>query len=196
MKNMKTIVFMILGCAMLAATGCAKHEMVKADEPIGAPATAATLPQVKEEPVSEQPVVKPQISQVPIKESVSQDAIRQDSNTEKLQAALNAVYFNFDSYTLSGTARSTLVTNADLLKNYPAAKVRIAGNCDERGSDEYNLALGERRAKSAMQYLTSLGIPSASLSVVSYGKEKPAVPGQDETAWSKNRRDDFVVVTK
>jgi peptidoglycan-associated lipoprotein len=192
MKKMRAVVFAVMGCAMLAASGCAKHEMVKADEPIASPATAAVMPPVKAEPVKEQPIIKPQITQVPVKESSTPNV----TSTGKLQAALESVYFDFDSYTLSGAARATMVKNAELLKSSPAASIRIAGNCDERGSDEYNLALGERRAKSAMQYLTSMGIPSQRLSVVSYGKEKPAVSGHDESAWSKNRRDEFLVVTK
>jgi peptidoglycan-associated lipoprotein len=73
-------------------------------------------------------------------------------------------------------------------------KVQIEGNCDERGSDEYNLALGEKRAKSAMKYLETLGVPAERLSVISYGKEKPADPGHDEAAWAKNRRDEFVLI--
>jgi peptidoglycan-associated lipoprotein len=72
-------------------------------------------------------------------------------------------------------------------------KVQIEGHCDERGSDEYNLALGERRAKSAMKYLTTLGIPSDRLSTISYGKERPAVPESNEAAWAKNRRGEFIV---
>jgi peptidoglycan-associated lipoprotein len=83
-----------------------------------------------------------------------------------------------------------------MIKKDSAAKVRIEGNCDERGSDEYNLALGEKRAKAAMEYLVTLGIPAERLSVISYGKEKPADPGHDEAAWAKNRRDEFVVLSK
>jgi peptidoglycan-associated lipoprotein len=72
--------------------------------------------------------------------------------------------------------------------------VQIQGNCDERGSDEYNLALGERRAKVAMDYLATLGVPAERLSIISYGKEKPVDPGHDEAAWAKNRRDDFAII--
>ena len=75
-----------------------------------------------------------------------------------------------------------------------SVKVRIEGNCDERGSAEYNLALGERRAKAAQKYLVTMGVKPERLSVISYGKEKPAVQGSDESAWAKNRRDEFVIV--
>jgi peptidoglycan-associated lipoprotein len=93
-------------------------------------------------------------------------------------------------------ARQTLVNNAERLKQASEIMISIEGNCDERGSDEYNLALGERRAKAAMQYLVTLGIPEKRLSVISYGKEKPAVDGHNEASWAKNRRDEFVIKTK
>ena len=95
---------------------------------------------------------------------------------------------------LSESARTTLTKNASALKA-SSATIRIEGNCDERGSAEYNLALGERRAKTAQQYLLTLGIKPERLSTISYGKEKPAIQGGGETAGVKNRRDEFVVVT-
>jgi peptidoglycan-associated lipoprotein len=115
------------------------------------------------------------------------------SSRSQLQSALNKIYFNFDSAGLSEPARSTLSKNAGILKHESAAKILIEGNCDERGSAEYNLALGERRARAAQQYLVTLGIDPARLSVVSYGKEKPASTTNDEAAWAKNRRAEFVV---
>jgi peptidoglycan-associated lipoprotein len=109
--------------------------------------------------------------------------------------AFEKIYFDFDSYVLSQQARDVLSKNADLLKNKDTSlKIQIEGNCDERGSDEYNLALGEKRAKSAFNYLVTLGVPAERLSVISYGKEKPVDPGHDEAAWAKNRRDEFVVI--
>ena len=118
------------------------------------------------------------------------------ARASQLQAALQTIYFDFDSYKLSDAARASLVNNAESLKKDAVDKVRIEGNCDERGSDEYNLALGERRAKAAMQYLITMGIPADRLTFISYGKEKPVDPGHDEAAWAKNRRDDFIVVSK
>lgn len=90
-------------------------------------------------------------------------------------------------------ARNTLSQNVGVLKHKSAARIHIEGNCDERGSAEYNLALGERRAQAAQQYLVTLGIDPARLSVISYGKEKPLVNENNEAAWSKNRRAEFVV---
>ena len=80
-----------------------------------------------------------------------------------------------------------------MLKN-PGTKVQVQGNCDARGSAEYNLALGENRAKAAVKYLSTLGVKPGNMSYISFGKEKPAVPGDDEAAWAKNRRDDFVII--
>ena len=111
-----------------------------------------------------------------------------------MQAALEKIYFDFDSFVLSGQSRDSLSRDAKLLLKNGSAKVQIEGHCDERGSDEYNLALGEKRAKAAMNYLVTLGVPSSQLSFISYGKEKPADSGHDEAAWAKNRRDEFVVI--
>ena len=118
------------------------------------------------------------------------------SSAAQLQSVLNSIYFDFDSSGLSDAARSTLAGNAATLMKETSEKILIEGNCDERGSAEYNLALGERRAKAAQQYLVTMGVKPDRLSIISYGKEKPAVQGNDETAWAKNRRDEFVVVTQ
>ena len=96
-------------------------------------------------------------------------------------------------YTLNMDAQSRLQGMADHLKNAQNAVVQIEGHCDERGSIEYNLALGERRAQSVKNYLVQLGIDAARLSTISYGEEKPATDGHDETAWSKNRRAEFTI---
>ena len=114
----------------------------------------------------------------------------------ELQSALERIYFDFDSANLSEASRSALAKNAAALAKEATSKIRIEGNCDERGSAEYNLALGERRAKAAQQYLVTMGVKQDRLSILSYGKEKPAAQGNDESAWAKNRRDEFVVVTK
>jgi len=102
------------------------------------------------------------------------------------------IYFDFDSYTLTPESTATLNELIAFMKSNVNLKVKIEGNCDERGTTEYNLALGERRAKAAQDYIISQGIDPARVSTVSYGKEKPADPGHDEAAWAKNRRDEFV----
>ena len=103
------------------------------------------------------------------------------------------IYFDYDAYTLSEPAKRILDEKVAFLKRYPKAKVTIEGNCDQRGTTEYNLALGERRANSALQYITNSGVSRTNLTIVSYGKERPAAPGNDEAAWAKNRRDHFIL---
>jgi peptidoglycan-associated lipoprotein len=103
------------------------------------------------------------------------------------------VYFDFDRSDLRADAREGLQANAGYLKGNSAVQVTIEGNCDERGSNEYNLALGKRRAEAAYKYLVDLGVESSRMTTVSYGEEKPAAEGHNELAWAKNRRDDFKV---
>ncbi|HHO76541.1 MAG TPA: peptidoglycan-associated lipoprotein Pal [Deltaproteobacteria bacterium] len=105
-----------------------------------------------------------------------------------------AVYFDFDRFSLSPEARKALAEKASFLNAHPEIKIRIEGHCDERGTREYNLALGERRAKSAQDYLIFLGINPARVSTISYGEERPVDPASNEAAWSKNRRAEFVII--
>lgn len=98
------------------------------------------------------------------------------------------VFFALDSSVLSSEGQATLGRQAEWLKQYGSVKVAIEGHCDERGTREYNIALGERRAAAAKSYLTSLGVDAGRVSTISYGKERPAVAGNDESAYSQNRR--------
>lgn len=108
---------------------------------------------------------------------------------------LQPIYFDFDKYDLRPGDREILNQNAKILKEHPKVIIRIEGNCDERGTVEYNLALGERRAGAAMDYLIDLGIDSQRISTLSYGKEK-CQHCQNEECWSKDRRDDFIIVSQ
>ena len=103
------------------------------------------------------------------------------------------VYFEFDQFVLSDSAKAVLNKKAKWLKDHPNGKALIEGHCDERGSTEYNLALGQKRAEAAMQFITALGIEPSRLSTISFGKENPVDPGHTEAAWSKNRRVHFVL---
>jgi len=132
------------------------------------------------------------ITETPSREAAVQQESRQAEKAAALAAGLRKIYFDFDSAALSEGARETLAKNAQFLTRQNSA-VQIEGHCDERGSDEYNLALGERRARSAMEYLVRLGVPAQRLSIISYGSEKPVDPGHDEAAYAKNRRDEFVI---
>lgn len=106
------------------------------------------------------------------------------------------VYFDFDKYDIKAEYRDMLQQKAELMKQFPSIRVRIEGNCDERGTQEYNLALGERRARAAYEYLVMLGVNPDQMEMISFGKERPAVEGTGPAVWAKNRRDDFRVIAK
>jgi peptidoglycan-associated lipoprotein len=191
-------------CGVLLAAGCAKQAEIKKDEGIASVAQAPAAPRKEVvAPVAAQNQAGQSltaqgsgIEQKPVVTETKPETEPQRVAKEEsaLQQGLASIYFGFDSPKLTDDDRVILAKNAELLKKFPVGKVRVEGNCDERGSDDYNLALGEKRAKEAVQYLVNLGVPTEQLSVISYGKEKPAVPGHDEAAWAKNRRDEFVIV--
>ena len=112
---------------------------------------------------------------------------------EALNAAghLRTVYFDFDKHELSEPTRATLRQNADWLRTNPGNSIVIEGHCDERGSIEYNLALGERRANATREFLASLGAGDTNVRIVTFGEERPAIQGNSESAWAKNRRAEF-----
>ena len=112
------------------------------------------------------------------------------------ESPLEPAFFGYDSSQVEDSARSVLDTNAEILSRYPTWIVTIEGHCDERGTAEYNLGLGERRALAAREYLMELGVPPDRLRTVSYGKEFPFDPASNEAAWSRNRRAHFVITAK
>jgi peptidoglycan-associated lipoprotein len=116
-----------------------------------------------------------------------------DSSTA---GGLKTVYFDFNSSALGSNTKSTLKSNADFLKANRSVDIQVEGHCDERGGRQYNLALGERRAKAVRDYLVAMGVESKRISTISYGNERPVAEGHDESAWSKNRRANFVVTAK
>ncbi|SNB46886.1 peptidoglycan-associated lipoprotein Pal [Geobacter sp. DSM 9736] len=179
----------VTACTLALSAGCAKKEMIRADEQ-----ASATAPSAKGQPdpsalpptaVAEEGISPGTVGETPLAE-------RDDLRAEQLRT-LEAVYFSFDSFTLTKEARDILYRNAGWLEKNPQVNVQLEGHTDERGSGEYNLALGEKRALSAQKYLRTLGIAEDRLSVISYGEEKPAASGHDETAWSRNRRVEFVI---
>lgn len=106
---------------------------------------------------------------------------------------LDAIYFDFDKYDLRSESRATLKKNADWLTRNPDRKVVIEGNCDERGTNEYNMALGQRRAEAAAKYLNTLGVSAGRISTISYGEDRPVCKESTEECWARNRRDDFIL---
>lgn len=156
------VVPLVFAVALSLGCCCPKK---KAMEAAPAPRAVAQAPVVKETPPPPPPVVEPVV--------------------------LPIIYFDFDKYNLKPQAVARLNEIADFMSKNPDAKILVEGHCDERGTSEYNLALGDRRANSAKKYLIDAGIAAERLSTISYGKERPADPGHNEAAWAKNRRDEF-----
>lgn len=118
------------------------------------------------------------------------------SSDESTAGPLKSVFFAFDSSALSSSARETLEQNAQWLKLTDKVDIQVEGHCDERGGHQYNIALGERRARAIKEYLVALGVSESRVSIISYGKERPVSFGHDEGSWSQNRRGNFVITAK
>jgi len=125
--------------------------------------------------------------------SAELEALKKEAQAE---GALMPIYFDFDKSNLKPDAKTNLDKTAAWLSKKPTVNIKIEGNCDERGTSEYNMALGERRANSAKEYLVKLGISAARLETISWGEEKPSCTEHNEACWSKNRRDDFNPTSK
>ncbi len=181
-RNLLRLLLTVTASALLA-TGCASTP---------APLPVAVEPEPVITPMPFEPSIQPPgeygFGEQPVEDIRPGDA--RDLYADA-PAAMEPVYFEFDQFTLSADARDTLARNAAYLMANPSAQVRIEGHCDERGSDEYNLALGERRAAATKAYLSSIGIDASRLSIISYGEEMPQDPARTESAWSKNRRAEF-----
>ncbi len=176
--------------AVVMAMGCAKKQTVKSDGTAGAgmETPAASAPGAAETPVREMPAKDEEPTRLAAKAAEAGVAV-----TEEKPSRFDDVRFDFDKAVMREDGRKTSQVVAAYMMKNPGAKLLIEGHCDERGTAEYNLALGERRAAAVMTYLVSLGVPKAALSTVSFGKERPLDPGHDEGAWAKNRRAHFVL---
>jgi len=185
------IVLVLLGTIVIAACkGKAKPPVARPMPPPATNTTDSPPPRPEPpEPVAEPPIVVPPMPAEDAINSKSIDDLNRDS-------PLRPLFFELDSADVSAEGQQVLQANAAVLKKYPAMQITIEGHCDERGTAEYNLALGERRALAAKNYLVSLGIPADKIKTVSYGKEFPFDPGHDDGAWQKNRRAHFVITAK
>jgi peptidoglycan-associated lipoprotein len=191
MKSARWTAVLIAVAAATTAGACHKKTPPVA-RPMPPPPVATTTPArppAPPEPVAEPTIVPPE----PVRDDAISSASIDDLNKN---SPLKPVFYELDSSDLSPTAQKALDENAALLKRYASWAVTVEGHCDERGTAEYNLALGERRAIAARAYLVSLGIPADRLRTVSYGKEFPFDPGHDESAFAKNRRAHFVITAK
>ena len=191
-KTLLLMLVVILGLGLvLSVGGCAKKK-VTTDEELGAAVEEeATETFEPSEKIYEESMAAQQES------LATQASVKKEEEKfleGRTSAALLPVYFDFDKSNIREDQRARLVKNAEYLKQNQAVKVRIEGNCDERGTNEYNMALGARRAISAKRFLVNLGVKSIRIHTISYGEEKPLLHGHDEYSWAQNRRDDFVLV--
>jgi peptidoglycan-associated lipoprotein len=184
-RNLKIagIVLLVLSLSFVFMAGCAKKEVVKEETLMAKEEKAAEAQAAEKEALSKE-------------QEEAQAALEARERLLQEAAAFEDVYFDFDKYDLKPEARETIREHADWLLNNVDFQVILEGHCDERGTREYNLALGERRSESVRDYLLNLGIDTERLTTISYGEELPLDPTHTEEAWAKNRRVHFVVVTE
>ena len=183
---MKKTIFVVLALAAATAfTACAKKAPPAPPPP---PPVAPEAP-----PPAPPPPPKPEVAPV-----VDEYARLRAMSAEEIEKSglLKEVYFDYDKADIREPDRATLAQNADALKRFDFLRITVEGHCDERGTVEYNLALGERRAKAALDYLLSMGVPADRLKTVSYGKEVPVCTQSSEDCWQRNRRAHFTVTGK
>ena len=192
MKAVRLLATLVASTGLVTAVACGKKTPPVA-RPMPPPPATTTAP-LPRPPAPPEPAREPvSVPAEPVRYDAISSASLDDLNKN---SPLKPVYFELDSSELSAANQKALDDNAALLKRYPSWAVTVEGHCDERGTAEYNLALGERRAIAARAYLVSLGIAADRLRTVSYGKEFPFDPGHDETAFAKNRRAHFVITSK
>ncbi len=189
MRRRAMLLMMAAFVVALTAGACGKKV-----PPVAKPMPPPTVGGAPPPPQPPRPVDEP----VPVPpEPIAEDAVGSKSLDDlNRDSPLKPVFFELDSAELSSVGQATLQQNAGVLKQYGTWQITIEGHCDERGTAEYNLALGERRALAARDYLVSLGIGANRVRTVSYGKEFPFDPAHEEGAWSKNRRAHFVITAK
>ncbi|MGB7576251.1 MAG: peptidoglycan-associated lipoprotein Pal [Thermodesulfobacteriota bacterium] len=181
----KSLIVIFILCFGLIMIGCPKKTAVKEEPSVQKEAAKAEAERAKETKAKEQ-----------FEKSLVAEKTPGIAGEVFESSLLKDIHFDFDKYDIRPGDAALLKENAALLNKYPNVKIQMEGHCDERGTVEYNLALGERRANQAKNYLVSLGISSARISTISYGKEKPLDPGHNEEAWAKNRRAHTVVTAK
>jgi peptidoglycan-associated lipoprotein len=182
-RFMATVVATLFAAAFIG-TGCSKKPPQAPPQP----------PPAQEQPKAEEvpPPPPPQEEAKPVTESVLSESL-QDLNAK---GYLKDAFFDFDKSELRDDARTALASDADWLKQYSSIQVLIEGHCDERGTEEYNLALGDRRANAAKEYLASLGVDGSRMKTVSYGKDRPFCTEHTEDCWQQNRRAHLVITAK
>jgi peptidoglycan-associated lipoprotein len=193
MKRRIHLIVLMAVVLSVVAGACAKKPPTVARPMPPPPDNTNAIPPTP--PAPPRPVDEP-IPVPPEPEAIRSGDLKDDLDTLNRSGVLKPVFFELDSSDVSGDGQKVLQENAEVMRKNSQWQVTIEGHCDERGTAEYNLALGERRAIAARTYLVSLGIPAERVRVVSYGKEFPFEQGHDESAWSKNRRAHFVITSK
>jgi peptidoglycan-associated lipoprotein len=180
-----------LALTMLFVSAC-KNKPEPAPAPTPAPPPAAVAPRVNQDSID---AARRAAEAAAAKARADAEAAARRAEAERARGAIAAkVYFDFDKDEIRDDQKATLDAKVGILTANTGLRLRIAGHTDDRGSDEYNLALGQRRAASAQRYLVSRGIDAARFETVSFGKERPAAQGENEDAWSKNRRAEFDII--
>jgi peptidoglycan-associated lipoprotein len=173
---------------ILGVAACGKKEVAVTPPPPVAP-TAPAAPPAPPAPPTAPPAA-------PGPRTLSEDELFAQASTADIQKQFQDVYFDLDNAAIKDEGRTALAANANFMKRRTSVRVTIEGHCDERGTAEYNLGLGDRRANSVKAYLVELGVPASSITVVSKGKEAPFCTESNEACWQQNRRGHFVVTAK
>jgi peptidoglycan-associated lipoprotein len=188
MTKKSLIITILILCIGLIMMGCPKKTVVKEE------------PSVKKEEAKAEAERMAKEKELKAKEEFEKSIVAKKTpgiEGEVFESSLlKDIHFDFDKYDIRPSDAAVLKGNAELLKKYDKVKIQIEGHCDEKGTNEYNLALGERRANSTRNYLLSLGISPERISAISYGEERPLDPGHNEDAWTKNRRAHTIITAK
>ncbi len=211
-RNLIIATLVVFACSsVFLLSSCAKKQVVSEEKEITAPPKVVVKVEEEKPPAvevakevkeEEEKVIKKaeearveKLKEVEIaKKKVAEEKVWEDRRGIRFEA--EPVYFDFDKSFIRSEYRPVLREKAGFLKDNPNVRARIEGNCDERGTNEYNLALGERRSESAKNFLLSLGISPDRIETISYGEERPLAVGHNEDSWAQNRRDDFVIMKK
>ena len=185
----RVFLFVLLACCVVAASGCRSRRKVPPPQSVP-PVAAATAPEpAVSVPAPDRDFVEPQAE---TRDVLSED-IREANRMARERGWIQDAFFAFDASTLDAEAQEALQRSAAWLRQNPEYRLRVEGHCDDRGTEQYNLALGDRRADTALSYLVTLGIERSRLETVSYGEERPFEEGASESAWAQNRRAHLVL---
>ncbi len=194
MKKKTLVILLILTMGLVISMGCAKKDVSKprTGQEISAEEKARLAEQERKKTMQEQALEEQRLQE----ERMAREKEQQEKRIQDVvdEILTTRIHFDFDSYELKPEARSALQEISGYMKRFKKLRLVIEGHCDERGTAEYNLALGERRARAAYEFLILLGVDSDRIQIVSYGEERPLASGSNEAAWAENRRAEFKVL--